>query len=922
MKFVLSLFIVLCVCDALASTPLSGVAQVSAGYDHSCATLSNGTVKCWGGNARGQLGNGSTLRSPHPVDVLGITNATYVVAGEAFSCAVLADTTVKCWGSADYGNSGDARMQPVAIPGVTGVTQISAGLRHVCVVLASREVYCWGSADEGQVHIQRIIGFPISDPRVPHQAPGITTAELIISGGYSSCVRLADGGYKCWGRSMFPDYPSSFAVLAPISIPSLSDTTKLALGSGHGCAVYPDQSLRCWGNGSSGQLGGGIVQSTVSPVTVPGVTAPTSVVALGSTTCASFSNGTARCWGSGQRGQIGNDAARRVLVPTLVASSFQFETLSGSSSHVCAKTNSGTTACWGEGANGQLGDGITLPRLLPFRPVGVANVKDFVLGEFGFSCAIEPDDKVSCMGSLPIPNEGVAGNKPLLIPGVENVMALGAGTNHACALTQVGHILCWGVDGYGPYLGGATIDWTGTAPPTPVAGVPVANHLSVGNYHSCAVTTTGRVWCWGYNPAGQLGSPGYSEFPVEVPGLVDAVRVSAGFDYSCALRSNGTVRCWGNYRPGFRDLPGISTAVNLRADESVVCARLSDGTLKCFVWDVDESNNLIALPPTWWSPDLPATLGPSSATAPWKAGSNLCQIAPTGKLECIGNGIYGLLGNGGLADVETPVQVKNVTQSKSMTGSAYARCAVENSGQVWCWGGEYGGGALGASASDFQQVPVLVESATSSATVVIATTPSPSETWAPYVVRVRVATTGANPASGAVRIADDTGGSCGSGPLDLLGEGSCALVSSRRGARNLTVSFVPDSPGVANSSATSSHNVVTSCDLDVDGDGAVRAQTDGIMLVRGLLGLADQQIVHRAINANGTRTDPAAVGNHIRKMVANGALSPAGNSFTQLGDQLTLLRVLSGFSGEGNSIYPELRFAAQHFATVCNFVRE
>jgi alpha-tubulin suppressor-like RCC1 family protein len=904
------------------AAPLDRVTDVGSGSRHSCAALDDGSVMCWGANDFAQLGDGSTKSSVYPVLVRGVSNATQVVSAEYFSCALLNDGTVDCWGGVAPGNLPQPPLPLRKMSGLTNITQISAGKSHACALRSNGSVACWGSAAEGQVYVRTflVVGFPhaLDDPSVPQTAIDVSNAVEIISGGNSSCARLVGGDYKCWGRSVFADFASTQPQSTPVEIPGQRGVTKLALGLGHACGVFADQSLKCWGVGDSGQLGNGVVNFSSTPITVPGVTSPSSVAVLGNTTCAASANGAVRCWGWGQRGAVGNDSAVTVSAPTPVSSALSFRKLSASDSHICGNTTSGTVACWGEGSSGQLGNGLPRVHLVPFKPTDVANVKEFVVGAFS-SCAVEIDSTVSCMGAIPLPNDGVMGNKPVRVPGISNAQSVGIGWGYACALTQAGSVFCWGSDNYDA-LGGSRIYWSGSPLPPSAAITPSASHLSVGDYHSCIVALTQRVWCWGNNYGGQLGPLGNSRLPVEIPGIDDAVRVSAGFDYSCALRSNGTVRCWGNYRSGFRDLPGISTAVNLHADNSVVCARLSDGALKCFYWDVDENDNLVALPLSS-RPDLPIALSPSAASTAWDfTGNSLCQVKPIGEIECVGFGNYGLLGNGGLANVVTPVRVKNVTQAKSVSGSNYARCAVETSGQVWCWG-DPKGASLGSSASDFQQRPVLVELPSASTTTTVTTNPTTSETWESYSVKARVTKSNGAPATGALQISDDNGAICKTGALDAVGEASCLLASTKRGLRNITADYVADSIDIAQSRGAVSHNVVTTCDLDVDGDGVVRAQTDGVMLVRGLLGLPDAAIVNQVINVNGTRTDPAAVGNHIRKMVANGALSPNGNSFTQPSDQLALLRVLSGFSGEGASIYPELRSAAQHFATVCNFSR-
>ena len=145
---------------AIVSTPASvsipAAVSIAVGRAFSCAATSTGKVYCWGSNSRGQLGVGEGAPSSNvPVVVTGILTAVGVAAGEAHACAWLADTTVRCWGANDGGQIGDStfltRFEPVPVVGLTGVAEVAAGPDHTCARHAGGTVSCWGSSYNGQV---------------------------------------------------------------------------------------------------------------------------------------------------------------------------------------------------------------------------------------------------------------------------------------------------------------------------------------------------------------------------------------------------------------------------------------------------------------------------------------------------------------------------------------------------------------------------------------------------------------------------------------------------------------------------------------------------------------------------------------------------------------------------------------------------
>ncbi len=156
---------------------LSNVRQIVSGKDHTCAILNDdtnttdineaGTVKCWGNNESGQLGNGSTTNSSLAVTVSGISNARQIALGEDHTCAILNDDTnttdineadtLKCWGNNEFGqlgnNSTDSSSSPVDVSNLSNVREISLGEDHTCAILNDSTVECWGSNAKYQLGV-------------------------------------------------------------------------------------------------------------------------------------------------------------------------------------------------------------------------------------------------------------------------------------------------------------------------------------------------------------------------------------------------------------------------------------------------------------------------------------------------------------------------------------------------------------------------------------------------------------------------------------------------------------------------------------------------------------------------------------------------------------------------------------------------
>jgi alpha-tubulin suppressor-like RCC1 family protein len=341
--------------DVLTPAPvvgLSDVTQVAGGEDHGLALLSDGTVRAWGGNASGQLGNGTTTDSPTPVAVSGLSGVVAVAAGGENSLALLANGTVVAWGDNAYGELGDGATTgpdtcgtsacsrvPVPVPGLSNVVAISASEYYNVALLSNGTVMTWGYNYYGEVGDGAGTQENCECISTPQPVPGVSGAVAISAGWYQAAALLQDGTVKDWGWNYYGDLgggtDSSLSPPAPecncsgpVTVSGVSGAKATTAGGYHGLALFGDGAVRSWGYNEYGQLGlgedtgpelcGTYPCSRVS-VPVPDVAATQAISAGAYHTLALASNGTVTAWGYNGEGALGNGSEEESAVPVPVS---------------------------------------------------------------------------------------------------------------------------------------------------------------------------------------------------------------------------------------------------------------------------------------------------------------------------------------------------------------------------------------------------------------------------------------------------------------------------------------------------------------------------------------------------------------------------------------------------------------------------
>jgi len=239
----------------------------------------------------------------------------------------------------------------------------------------------------------------------------------------------------------------------------LASDKQIEAGAGMTCALTTSGGVKCWGRNDFGSLGDGTTTNRSTPVDVAGLTSGVSAITSQCAhTCALTTGGGVKCWGYNSSGELGDGTTTDRLTPVDVSGlTSGVSAITSGCNNTCALTTGGGVKCWGNNFSGELGDGTTTQRLTPVDVSGLTSGAASISAEYA----------------------------------------------NTCALTTGGGVKCWGDNQYGQLGDGTTtqrltaVDVTGLT-----SGVAV---LSAGTLHTCAITTSGVMKCWGDNQYGQLG---------------------------------------------------------------------------------------------------------------------------------------------------------------------------------------------------------------------------------------------------------------------------------------------------------------------------------------------------------------------------------------------------------------------------------
>jgi alpha-tubulin suppressor-like RCC1 family protein len=346
--------------------------------------------------------------------------------------------------------------------------------------------------------------------RRPRSSPPSPKLSLLLAG-------IAMMTLGC-GDADTPTGPEAAPVLATSATAALT-FRMVAAGGWHSCGVTIDNKAYCWGLNGDGRLGDGTINNRSRPTLVAGGHQFVQVSGGYFHTCGVTTDNLAYCWGRGQHGQLGYGGSHHRVRPVPVTGGLHFQLVTVGPDHSCGLTTDNRAYCWGSNYAGQLGDGTTTERKAPVPVAGGLRFRRIKAA--GYSCGVTTTNRAYCWGGEHL--------VPTAIPGGLSFQQVTAG----CGLTSDHKGYCW--NNYGQ--------------PQALAGGLSWNQVVVGLVHSCGVTTANRAYCWGDNFTGALGDGTETSrvAPTAVVGglLFDGVSPGMG-DHSCAVSTTGRAYCWGH----------------------------------------------------------------------------------------------------------------------------------------------------------------------------------------------------------------------------------------------------------------------------------------------------------------------------------------------------------------------------------------
>ncbi len=357
--------------------------RIGAGLTYSVALRSDGTVWTWGANIHFELGD-PALQSDQirytPGQVEDLDSIIAVAAGVFHTLALRDNGTVRAWGyngKGQLGNGGTADTgKPAQVSGLTDVVAVAAGASHSVALKSDGTVWTWGYNGSGQLGTGLATGLD-NYTTVPAQVPGLTNVTTIAAGEYHTAAIESDGTLWTWGRNSNGELGDGTRTDRTTPVKVGSDFTDVAAGIYHTLAIDTDGAVLEWGDSRYGTPGDETTTIHTTPQKLVGLNNIASVAAGGLHSVAMHTSGIIWGWGQNDDGEVGDGTTITRYVPTQIAGIDGIAAIAAGWTHTVVIKSDGTLWAWGSNIGGILGDGTTTARYTPVRVLGESGVGYF-----------------------------------------------------------------------------------------------------------------------------------------------------------------------------------------------------------------------------------------------------------------------------------------------------------------------------------------------------------------------------------------------------------------------------------------------------------------------------------------------------------------------------------------------------------------